>query len=243
MILGCTPAWIHTYFGTWKDLSTWLLSISLNWCWFKPCCSPNGPHVSVMKIFVCMCVCLCVTYFHSFPLFLLLFLCCIVLVSTPVGFFLRVKFTAGSVHVFESFFIITCFSTITETFKGWWSTTDMAAIATVPNYTPSVWVRLCHAIPRLDLTLQTRDSVFTPDSWEYQQVTLHTCSHLSSPGFSSSQTIFTWHVIEVGTRHTFISVSFYFGTYVYAPSFFPIILYFGSWHELLFVLLSAVYTH
>ncbi|CAM4699138.1 unnamed protein product [Leuciscus chuanchicus] len=48
----------------------------------------------------------------------------------------------------------------------------MAAIATVPNYTPSVWVRLCHAIPRLDLTLQTRDSVFTPDSWEYQQTLL-----------------------------------------------------------------------
>uniref|UniRef100_A0A8C1D054 Protein tweety homolog n=1 Tax=Cyprinus carpio carpio TaxID=630221 RepID=A0A8C1D054_CYPCA len=48
----------------------------------------------------------------------------------------------------------------------------MAAIATVPNYTPSLWVRLCHAIPRLDLTLQTRNSVFTPDSWEYQQTLL-----------------------------------------------------------------------
>ncbi|KAI2655389.1 hypothetical protein H4Q32_017780 [Labeo rohita] len=48
----------------------------------------------------------------------------------------------------------------------------MAAIATVPNYTPSLWVRLCHAIPRLDMTLQTRDSVFTPDSWEYQQTLL-----------------------------------------------------------------------
>ncbi|XP_051999439.1 protein tweety homolog 1-like [Xyrauchen texanus] len=48
----------------------------------------------------------------------------------------------------------------------------MAAIAIVPNYTPSLWVRLCHAIPRLDLTLQTRDSVFTPDSWEYQQTLL-----------------------------------------------------------------------
>ncbi|XP_016347164.1 protein tweety homolog 1-B-like [Sinocyclocheilus anshuiensis] len=48
----------------------------------------------------------------------------------------------------------------------------MAAIATVPNYTPSIWVRLCHAIPRLDLTLQTRDSVFTPNSWEYQQTLL-----------------------------------------------------------------------
>ncbi|XP_026140230.1 protein tweety homolog 1 isoform X1 [Carassius auratus] len=48
----------------------------------------------------------------------------------------------------------------------------MAAIAPVPNYSPSIWVRLCHAIPRLDLTLQTRDSVFTPDSWEYQQTLL-----------------------------------------------------------------------
>ncbi|KTG45160.1 hypothetical protein cypCar_00010462 [Cyprinus carpio] len=48
----------------------------------------------------------------------------------------------------------------------------MAAIATVPNYTPSIWVRLCHAIPRLDLNLKTRDSVFTPDSWEYQQTLL-----------------------------------------------------------------------
>ncbi|XP_021328648.1 protein tweety homolog 1 isoform X3 [Danio rerio] len=48
----------------------------------------------------------------------------------------------------------------------------MAAIATVPNYTPSVWVRLCHAIPRLSLTMQMRDSVFTPDSWEYQQTLL-----------------------------------------------------------------------
>jgi len=71
----------------------------------------------------------------------------------------------------------------------------MAAIATVPNYTPSVWVRLCHAIPRLDLTLQTRDSVFTPDSWEYQQVTLTLSSTLNSPlpfpYFSLSETIFT----------------------------------------------------
>ncbi|TRY59481.1 hypothetical protein DNTS_017874 [Danionella cerebrum] len=48
----------------------------------------------------------------------------------------------------------------------------MAAIANVPNYTPSIWVRLCHAIPRLDLTLQIRDNVFTPGSWEYQQTLL-----------------------------------------------------------------------
>ncbi|XP_051576367.1 protein tweety homolog 1-like isoform X2 [Myxocyprinus asiaticus] len=48
----------------------------------------------------------------------------------------------------------------------------MAAIATIPNYNPSLWVQLCHAIPRLDLTLQTRDSVFNPDSWEYQQTLL-----------------------------------------------------------------------
>ncbi|XP_028836963.1 protein tweety homolog 1 isoform X2 [Denticeps clupeoides] len=52
-------------------------------------------------------------------------------------------------------------------------------MATVPNYTPSVWVRLCHALPRLDLTMQTRDSVFTPDSWEYQQ-TLLVLSSLSA---------------------------------------------------------------
>lgn len=71
----------------------------------------------------------------------------------------------------------------------------MAAIATVPNYAPSIWVRLCHAIPRLDLTLQTRDSVFTPDSWEYQQVNLSPSLTLASPQpfpcFSLSETIFT----------------------------------------------------
>lgn len=68
---------------------------------------------------------------------------------------------------------MTCFSIISDTWERQrWFTAVMAAIATVPNYTPSIWVRLCHAIPRLDLTLQTRDSVFTPDSWEYQQVTL-----------------------------------------------------------------------
>lgn len=47
----------------------------------------------------------------------------------------------------------------------------MAAMTTVPSYTPSLWVRLCHALPRLDLTMQMKDNVFVPDSWEYQQVT------------------------------------------------------------------------
>uniref|UniRef100_A0A673GEK3 Uncharacterized protein n=1 Tax=Sinocyclocheilus rhinocerous TaxID=307959 RepID=A0A673GEK3_9TELE len=60
----------------------------------------------------------------------------------------------------------------------------MAAIATVPNYTPSLWVRLCHAIPRLDLTLQTRNSMFTPDRWEYQQVTLSLIPAHLSPALS-----------------------------------------------------------
>uniref|UniRef100_A0A4W4FQ87 Uncharacterized protein n=1 Tax=Electrophorus electricus TaxID=8005 RepID=A0A4W4FQ87_ELEEL len=46
-------------------------------------------------------------------------------------------------------------------------------MATVPSYSPSMWVRLCHALPRLDLTMQTRDNVFAPDSWEYQQ---HSCT-------------------------------------------------------------------
>ncbi|XP_030640844.1 protein tweety homolog 1 [Chanos chanos] len=55
----------------------------------------------------------------------------------------------------------------------------MAAMATVPSYTPSLWVRLCHALPRLDLTMQTRDNIFTPDSWEYQQ-TLLVLSSLSA---------------------------------------------------------------
>lgn len=49
----------------------------------------------------------------------------------------------------------------------------MAAMATVPSYTPSLWVRLCHALPRLDLTMQMKDNTFAPDSWEYQQVTPH----------------------------------------------------------------------
>ncbi|XP_035240771.1 protein tweety homolog 1 isoform X3 [Anguilla rostrata] len=52
-------------------------------------------------------------------------------------------------------------------------------MATVPGYSPSLWVRVCHALPRLDLTLQTRDNVFTPDSWEYQQ-TLLVLSSLSA---------------------------------------------------------------
>lgn len=47
----------------------------------------------------------------------------------------------------------------------------MAAMTTVPSYTPSLWVRVCHALPRLDLTMQMRDNIFVPDSWEYQQVT------------------------------------------------------------------------
>ncbi|XP_035386362.1 protein tweety homolog 1 isoform X2 [Electrophorus electricus] len=55
----------------------------------------------------------------------------------------------------------------------------MAAMATVPSYSPSMWVRLCHALPRLDLTMQTRDNVFAPDSWEYQQ-TLLVLSSLSA---------------------------------------------------------------
>ncbi|TWW79115.1 Protein tweety -like protein 1 [Takifugu flavidus] len=48
----------------------------------------------------------------------------------------------------------------------------MAAMATVPSYTPSLWVRLCHALPRLDLTMQMKDNTFVPDSWEYQQTLL-----------------------------------------------------------------------
>uniref|UniRef100_H3CRN5 Protein tweety homolog n=1 Tax=Tetraodon nigroviridis TaxID=99883 RepID=H3CRN5_TETNG len=48
----------------------------------------------------------------------------------------------------------------------------MAAMATVPSYTPSLWVRLCHALPRLDLTMQMKDNTFAPDSWEYQQTLL-----------------------------------------------------------------------
>lgn len=40
----------------------------------------------------------------------------------------------------------------------------------VPGYSPSFWVRVCHALPRLDFNLQTQDNVFSPDSWEYQQV-------------------------------------------------------------------------
>ncbi|KAM6967711.1 protein tweety homolog 1 isoform 3-T4 [Aplochiton taeniatus] len=55
----------------------------------------------------------------------------------------------------------------------------MAAMATVPSYTPSLWVRLCHALPRLDLTMQMRDNIFVPDSWEYQQ-TLLVLSSLSA---------------------------------------------------------------
>lgn len=46
----------------------------------------------------------------------------------------------------------------------------MAAMITVPSYSPSIWVRMCHALPRLDLSMQMRDNIFAPDSWEYQQV-------------------------------------------------------------------------
>ncbi|XP_047454045.1 protein tweety homolog 1 isoform X2 [Mugil cephalus] len=55
----------------------------------------------------------------------------------------------------------------------------MAAMTTVPSYTPSLWVRVCHALPRLDLTMQMRDNTFVPDSWEYQQ-TLLVLSSLSA---------------------------------------------------------------
>ncbi|XP_038832371.1 protein tweety homolog 1-like [Salvelinus namaycush] len=55
----------------------------------------------------------------------------------------------------------------------------MAAMATVPSYTPSLWVRMCHALPRLDLTMTMRDNLFIPDSWEYQQ-TLLVLSSLSA---------------------------------------------------------------
>uniref|UniRef100_A0A3B3SN51 Protein tweety homolog n=1 Tax=Paramormyrops kingsleyae TaxID=1676925 RepID=A0A3B3SN51_9TELE len=49
----------------------------------------------------------------------------------------------------------------------------------VPGYSPSFWVRVCHALPRLDFNLQTQDNVFSPDSWEYQQ-TLLVLSSLSA---------------------------------------------------------------
>lgn len=55
----------------------------------------------------------------------------------------------------------------------------MASMAAVPSYTPSLWVKLCHALPRLDLTMQMRDNFFVPDSWEYQQ-TLLVLSSLSA---------------------------------------------------------------
>ncbi|XP_056458936.1 protein tweety homolog 1 [Gadus chalcogrammus] len=55
----------------------------------------------------------------------------------------------------------------------------MAAMALVPSYSPSLWVRVCHALPRLDLTMVMRDNSFIPDSWEYQQ-TLLVLSSLSA---------------------------------------------------------------
>ncbi|XP_060776502.1 protein tweety homolog 1 isoform X2 [Neoarius graeffei] len=48
----------------------------------------------------------------------------------------------------------------------------MAALETVPSYSPSIWVQMCHAIPRFDLTMQMQDNIFTPESWEYQQTLL-----------------------------------------------------------------------
>lgn len=50
-------------------------------------------------------------------------------------------------------------------------------MTTVPSYNPSLWVRICHALPRLDFSMQMRDNVFVPVSWEYQQVTdtCHSC--------------------------------------------------------------------
>ncbi|AWO96492.1 putative protein tweety -like 1-like [Scophthalmus maximus] len=55
----------------------------------------------------------------------------------------------------------------------------MAGMTTVPSYAPSLWVRVCHALPRLDLAMQMRDNIFIPDSWEYQQ-TLLVLSSLSA---------------------------------------------------------------
>ncbi|XP_013868140.1 protein tweety homolog 1 isoform X2 [Austrofundulus limnaeus] len=55
----------------------------------------------------------------------------------------------------------------------------MAAMTTVPSYTASIWVRMCHALPRLDFGMQMRDNLFVPDSWEYQQ-TLLVLSSLSA---------------------------------------------------------------
>ena len=51
-----------------------------------------------------------------------------------------------------------------------WLPGGLAIMETVPSYSPSIWVRVCHALPRLDLTMQMRDNSFVPDSWEYQQV-------------------------------------------------------------------------
>ncbi|XP_062847816.1 protein tweety homolog 1 isoform X2 [Trichomycterus rosablanca] len=55
----------------------------------------------------------------------------------------------------------------------------MALMDPVSSYSPSVWVRMCHSLPRLDLTMQMRDNLFKPDSWEYQQ-TLLVLSSLSA---------------------------------------------------------------
>ncbi|MBN3315739.1 TTYH1 protein, partial [Atractosteus spatula] len=53
------------------------------------------------------------------------------------------------------------------------------AMATAPGYSPSLWVTLCHSLPRLDLSLRPCGSQFRPDSWEYQQ-TLLAVSSLSA---------------------------------------------------------------
>ena len=66
-------------------------------------------------------------------------------------------------------------------------------MALVPSYSPSLWVRVCHALPRLDLTMVMRDNSFIPDSWEYQQVKgthhqtgpPHLTAHSSHPGEGS----------------------------------------------------------
>lgn len=52
-------------------------------------------------------------------------------------------------------------------------------MALIPSYSPSLWVRVCHGLPRLDLSMVMRDNSFVPDSWEYQQ-TLLVLSSLSA---------------------------------------------------------------
>ncbi|MBN3299253.1 TTY1B protein, partial [Amia calva] len=52
-------------------------------------------------------------------------------------------------------------------------------MATAPGYAPSLWVSLCHSLPRLDLSLRPVDGSFQPHSWDYQQ-TLLTLSSVSA---------------------------------------------------------------